>query len=112
MLRREVKASVRRRSPMLPYFARRHSQALRQETARGPNGVRHTHWLGFIRTSPVSFTFAVQRKLVPRKPVQRKLICLAVAFNLLLWPGPGLASKHILSFASQVLSPPVGFSNS
>src|SRR5436190_10856893 len=97
---------------MLPLFARRHSQALRQETARRPNGVRHTHWLGFIRTSPVSFTFAVQRKLVPRKPVQRKLICLAVAFNLLLWPGPGLASQHVLSLVSRALGMRVGLSAS
>src|SRR6266404_8299963 len=97
---------------MYPPFAHRDSQVFPQETVGRPSRVRPARLLGFFRILPVSFTFAVQRKLVPRKPVQRKLICLAVAFNLLLWPGPGLASKHILSFASQALSPPVGLSAS
>ena len=96
---------------MLPPFARRHPQALCQETVRLLRQARSTRLLRFIRISPGSFLISVQRKLVPRKPIQRKLICFAVAFNLLLWPGPGLASQHILSLVSRALDMRVGFSN-
>src|SRR5712692_8487477 len=97
---------------MHPLVARPHPQVIRQETARRPSRVQAPRLLGFIRISPRSFLLSVQRKLVPRKPVQRKLICFAVAFNLLLWPGPGLASQHILSLVSRALDIRVGFSNS
>ncbi|MEK6289323.1 MAG: hypothetical protein AABO57_26725, partial [Acidobacteriota bacterium] len=39
-----------------------------------------------------------------RRALQRRVVCCAVAFNLLLWPGPGLVTQHIFSFASQALS--------
>src|ERR1700738_2604282 len=97
---------------MRPLFARRHSQVLRLETARRPIRVRRMRLLGLIRVSPGSFLLSVQRKLVPKKPFQRKLLCFAVAFNILLWPGPGLASEHILSLFSRALDVRVGFSNS
>ncbi len=97
---------------MHPLVARPHPQVIRQETARRPSRVQAPRLLGFIRISPRSFLLSVQRELVPRKPVQRKLICFAVAFNLLLWPGPGLASQHILSLVSRALDMRVGFSNS
>lgn len=38
------------------------------------------------------------------RPLQRRLICFVVAFNLLLWPGPGLASQNLFFFASQRIS--------
>jgi hypothetical protein len=97
---------------MLPYFARRHPRVLHQGTARRPSRVRPARFLGFIRTLPGNFLHWVQRKLVPGKPVKRKLVCFAVAFNLLLWPGPGLAGQHILSLISRALDMRVGFSNS
>jgi hypothetical protein len=43
------------------------------------------------------------------RPLQRKVVCFAVAFNLLLWPGPGLVTQHLLAAASQMLGTRVGF---
>ncbi|MFY9555183.1 MAG: hypothetical protein WAV47_10770, partial [Blastocatellia bacterium] len=56
----------------------------------------------FIKVLPAAFF---------RRALQRRVICVAVAFNLLLWPGPGLVTQHVLSFASQTLSTRVGFHN-
>ncbi|MFY9554852.1 MAG: hypothetical protein WAV47_09085, partial [Blastocatellia bacterium] len=50
----------------------------------------------------------VREKLVRSKPVQKQIICFAVAFNLLLWPGPGLVTNHVLSFARQAINARVG----
>ncbi|MEK6287978.1 MAG: hypothetical protein AABO57_19845, partial [Acidobacteriota bacterium] len=39
-----------------------------------------------------------------RRVLQRRVICCAVAFNLLLWPGPSLAGLNVLNLASQALN--------
>jgi hypothetical protein len=39
-----------------------------------------------------------------RRSLQRRVICFAVAFNLVLWPGPGLFTQNIIGAASQALS--------
>ncbi|MFY9553453.1 MAG: hypothetical protein WAV47_01910, partial [Blastocatellia bacterium] len=50
--------------------------------------------VGFIRTILSSF-FRTARG--------RRVLCVAIAFNLLLWPGPGLVTNHVLSFARQAI---------
>ncbi len=39
-----------------------------------------------------------------RRAVQRRVVCCAVALNLLLWPGPGLITKDLLALGQQVLN--------
>ena len=36
-----------------------------------------------------------------RRTLERRIICFAVAFNLLLWPGPGLATHYLFDAVSQ-----------
>jgi hypothetical protein len=36
-----------------------------------------------------------------RKAAQRRIICFVVAFNVFLWPGPGLATHYLLDAVSQ-----------
>jgi hypothetical protein len=39
-----------------------------------------------------------------RRVLQHRIICCAVALNLLIWPGPGLLTEQLLAFASEVLN--------
>ena len=43
-----------------------------------------------------------------RRALQRRVVCCAVALNLLLWPGPGLVTEQLLAVASEVLNTRVG----
>ncbi|MFY9557091.1 MAG: hypothetical protein WAV47_20465, partial [Blastocatellia bacterium] len=56
--------------------------------------------VGFVRTILSSFF---------RRARGRRALCVAVAFNFLLWPGPGLVTNHVLSFARQAINARVGF---
>ncbi|MFY9554383.1 MAG: hypothetical protein WAV47_06635, partial [Blastocatellia bacterium] len=44
-----------------------------------------------------------------RRPRQRTVVCVAVTFNLFLWPGPGLLTQHSVALVSQALNTRVGF---
>src|SRR5437588_7475532 len=88
-------------------FVRRHSLAIRQKSANSPIQIQ-LNFLDFIRTSLESLAFLFQRKLFLGRHFQRKVICFAVVFNLLLWPGPGLASRQVLGLVSRSLDAPVG----
>src|SRR6202008_2458416 len=37
-----------------------------------------------------------------RRATQRRVICVAVAFNLLLWPGVGAVTRDLIGFASDI----------
>jgi hypothetical protein len=39
---------------------------------------------------------------VLRRAIQRRVVCFAVAFNLLLWPGPGAVIRDLIGFASTI----------
>src|SRR5947207_9329982 len=39
-----------------------------------------------------------------RRTAQRKVVCFAVAFNLLLWSGPGMVAHDLIAIASRVTS--------
>jgi RHS repeat-associated protein len=39
-----------------------------------------------------------------RRPLQRRIVCFAVAFNLLLFPGPGIVSHYLFEAVSRGLS--------
>jgi RHS repeat-associated protein len=54
-----------------------------------------TRFIFLIKTLPMSFL---------RRSFRRRIICFAIAFNLLLWPGPGLATHYLFDAASQVAS--------
>ena len=43
-----------------------------------------------------------------RRALHRRVVCCAVALNLLLWPGPGLFTENLLAVASEVLNTRVG----
>jgi RHS repeat-associated protein len=48
--------------------------------------------LGRLRSITLRIAHSVRNK-----PLQRRLVCLVVVFNLLLWPGPGLATKRAIA---------------
>ena len=58
--------------------------------------------LAFVRTLAHRFF---------RRAVQRRVVCCAVALNLLLWPGPGLVTEHFIALAEQVLNTRIGFNS-
>jgi hypothetical protein len=49
----------------------------------------------FIRLVKSSSARLLRRKL------ERRIVCFAVVFNLLLWPGPGLVSEHVFDAVAQ-----------
>ena len=57
-----------------------------------------TRCLEFIKTAPVAI-----HNVVRRKSLQRKLVCFAVALNLLVWPGPGLLAHDFADGFSRAL---------
>lgn len=44
-----------------------------------------------------------------RLALQRRVVCSAIAFNLLLWPGPGVVAEPFIALASQVIKTRVAF---
>jgi hypothetical protein len=53
---------------------------------------------------PVSRFFGLIGALAARllrRPIQRRIVCFAVAFNLLLWPGPGAVAHYLFDSVSQ-----------
>jgi hypothetical protein len=50
-------------------------------------------------------------RAVRRTRVQRRFVCVAVAFNLLLLPGPGIFSQHLIAFSAQVINTRIGESH-
>lgn len=77
----------------------------RSEDHRNINSISQTS------SSRLDLVKRVSRLLhsIHRKSSQKRMVCCAVTLNLLLWPGPGLATQHILNFAAQTLSSQVGF---
>jgi len=71
--------------------------------AEGPSIAR---LLGLVKTAVM-----VVIRTVGRRRLQRKVICLAVAVNLLLWPGPGILARDLLTQASQVFTIHIDFSS-
>jgi RHS repeat-associated protein len=43
-----------------------------------------------------------------RRPLQRRVLCCAVTLNLLLWPGLGLVTEHVIGLAEYVLNSRIG----
>ena len=66
---------------------------------RPSNVASRSHFLVFVRTLARRFF---------RRALQRRVVCCAVALNLLLWPGPGLVTEHFLALASEVLNTQIG----
>jgi hypothetical protein len=58
-----------------------------------------SHFLVFVRNLAHQFF---------RRAVQRRVVCCAVAMNLLLWPGPGFIAQDLLALAEQVLNTQIG----
>ncbi|HLF83721.1 MAG TPA: hypothetical protein VI837_06050, partial [Blastocatellia bacterium] len=52
----------------------------------------------FIKTAPLTILGFLRRK-----SLQRKLVCFAIALNLLIWPGPGLLAHDFVEGVSKAL---------
>lgn len=59
-----------------------------------------------LTTSPSPSTLAASIKALCRRllrrATQRRVICVSVAFNLLLWPGLGAVTRDFLGFAFDI----------
>lgn len=61
-----------------------------------------------LSSSRVPAFFRTFARRFCRRALQRRVVCCAVALNLLLWPGPGLVTEHFLALASGVLNTQIG----
>ena len=68
--------------------------------------MRPSHTLLISRVP--SFVRTLARRFF-RRARQRRVVCCAVALNLLVWPGPGLVTQDVIAFAEQVLNTRVAF---
>jgi len=66
--------------------------------AYSPRLLFASRYLEFIKTSPIAIL-----RVLRRKSLQRKLVSLAVALNLLIWPGPGLLAHDLVDEVSRAL---------
>ena len=53
------------------------------------------------------FVRTLNRRFLHRT-LQRRVVCYAVALNLLLWPGPGDFTPDALTFSARLLKAPIG----
>src|SRR5438128_1963516 len=72
-----------------------HAVALRLATCIFPAWLLYYAALGKVRLLLVALS---------RRPLQRRLVCFAVLFNLLLWPGPGLLTRDAIATISVIVN--------
>src|SRR5438477_8516906 len=65
--------------------------------AYSPRLVFASRCIEFVKTAPTILN------VLRRKSIQRKLVCFAVALNLLVWPGPGLLAHDLADGVSRAL---------